>query len=53
MEKVTRSVLVGVLAVLAGWPAAAAKGLFAKAEEAGFEGKVVLLRIGEQDLMSK
>lgn len=53
METAMRSVLVGVLAVLAGWPGAAAKGLFGKAEEVGFEGKVVLIRIGEEDLMSK
>jgi len=44
--------MVAVL-MFAGLPAAGADGLFSKASQPSFEGKVVVMRIGKDDLMSK
>ena len=53
MAKTRKAVWLGVLAAWAGLSVAQGKGLFDKTEEEGFGGKVVVMRIGESDLMSK
>lgn len=53
MDRIALVLVAGMLAMLGGAPGARAGGLFSKSEEPSFEGRVVVLRIGEQDLMSK
>jgi membrane-bound serine protease (ClpP class) len=52
MVKAMKRVWIGMLAVWAVAGAAQGKGLFEKDDEQDFAGKVVVMRVGEKDLMS-